>query len=94
MGKDEGDEVTDSLQKLRYLASFDAERLSDAARLNEFCHVSAEISDLFKTMSAALMMADETFRDLGWHDKWEVTSKALSIPKPNLPAPLKVKTDE
>lgn len=25
----------------------------------------------------ALRFADETFRDLGWHSKWEVTSAAL-----------------
>ena len=25
----------------------------------------------------ALRFADETFRDLGWHGKWEVTSAAL-----------------
>ena len=26
----------------------------------------------------ALRFADNTFRDLGWHSKWEVTSDALS----------------
>lgn len=29
-------------------------------------------------MVAALRFADETFRDLGWHGKWEVTSAALA----------------
>lgn len=27
---------------------------------------------------SALRMADETFRDLGWHSKYEVTSAAIS----------------
>lgn len=55
------------------------ERMASEAATDAF-DVCGRLSSLELAASRAceaLHMADEAFRDLGWHDKWEVTSGAL-----------------
>lgn len=49
---------------------------ADYAKYGNLAAIQARLAAA-EAMAEALRFADEVFRDLGWHAKWEVTTAAL-----------------